>query len=91
MVSRGNVNIGDILTGQAILIVGVEDNPNGGIRVYLGHRGDGIFVIVDDEESIATVRRSWSGGQHCLTNTDGIPDDALWTEESYAEWSLENV
>ena len=85
MVSRSHVNIGDILTGEAILIVGVEDNPNGGIRVYLGHRGDGIFVVVDDEESIATVRHAWSGTQHVFTNRENIPDDALWTEESYAE------
>ena len=85
MVSRAHVNIGDILLGQAVLIVGVEDNPDGGLRVYLGHRGDGIFVIVKDEASIATVRRAWSGGQHCFASKKDIPDDALWTEETYQE------
>jgi len=81
----------DILLGTAILIVGVEDNPSGGIRVYLGHRGDGIFVIVDDEASIAAARRAWAGSSHSFVSKKDIPEDALWTEASYEEWSLENA
>ena len=74
----------DILSGQAVLIVGIEDNPDGGLRVYLGHRGDGIFVIVDDEDCIATIRQVWSGQNHCFVSKKELPE-TLYTEESYLQ------
>lgn len=41
------------------LIVGVEDDPNGMLRVYIDHRSYGHYVLIEDEEDKERARRAW--------------------------------
>lgn len=44
-------------------VVGVEDDPDGhGLRLYLGTRSAGIYVVVEDPDAQEQVRRAWNGG-----------------------------
>lgn len=45
--------------GTAVLVTGVEDDPEGGVRVYFGHRSDHHYVFCTDPEGVETVRRAW--------------------------------
>lgn len=48
------------LSGRAVLICGVERHANGGLRVFIGSRGDGRYFIAhpDTEDDF---ERSWAG------------------------------
>lgn len=48
---------------KVTLLVGVEDQPDGKVRAYLGARWKGIYVLVDAEEA-APFRQAWASGQH---------------------------
>lgn len=47
------------LVGPVTLLVGVEDDPDGGIRAYLGARYKRIYVHVTDPEAVEQFRRAW--------------------------------
>lgn len=47
--------------GTHTFVVGVEDNGDGALRVYLGHRAKGLYVLVEDEDAKAQVQRAWEG------------------------------
>jgi hypothetical protein len=66
-----------LLTGNACLIVGVEDDPDGSLRVYLGARWKGIHVHVDDETARAEIRRAWGDPLSAHVFTARPPADAL--------------
>lgn len=60
--------------GDARLIVGIEDDPDGSLRVYVGARYTGIHTHVLDEEAKEDVRRAWPGWGHLFAD---IPAAAL--------------
>jgi len=48
-----------LLAGTHTILVGVEPDPGGGLRCYLGDRRKGTYCLVEDEASKAEVRRVW--------------------------------
>jgi len=47
------------------MLVGLEDEPDGSLRVYLGARYKGIYLRVPaGEESQREFRRAWNSGGH---------------------------
>jgi hypothetical protein len=45
------------------LLVGVEEQPDGKWRAYLGARWKGLYLLLDAEEA-EPFRRAWGTGQH---------------------------
>lgn len=58
-----------LFTGHSTLLVGVEDDPEGGIRCYLGHRASGRYCVVEDPKEIAEIRAAWAGSRHVVVPT----------------------
>ena len=56
------------------LIVGLEDDADGSLRVYVDARWTGIHTHVDDPEVKDKLRRSWGSSTHL---TSVIPDSVL--------------
>jgi hypothetical protein len=48
---------------EVTLLVGVEEQPDGAVRVYLGHRAKGVYLLVEPEQA-DPFRRAWASGQH---------------------------
>jgi len=61
--------------GDSRLIVGIEDDTDGSLRVYVGARWKNIHTHVEDEGTKREVRNAW-GGAHGHVVAD-IPADAL--------------
>jgi hypothetical protein len=55
-----------LFTGDTTILVGVEDDPDGGLRCYVGARYRGLYVIVDDPKEMERVQHAWAGGGHVL-------------------------
>jgi hypothetical protein len=53
-----------LVAGTHTLLVGVEDQDDGGLRMYLGHRASGVYAVVYDDDAKATVRRAWASRSH---------------------------
>lgn len=45
------------------IVVGVEEQPDGAWRVYLGHRAKGIYLLLEAAEA-EPFRRAWASGGH---------------------------
>jgi hypothetical protein len=63
------------------LLTGVEDDPDGGLRVYLGARHRKLYMLVEDEDAKETFRRAWGGGPH-VWMWPVPPADAIFKDES---------
>lgn len=61
------MNIAGLITGTHTYLVGVEDDPDGGLRCYLGARSKGLYCVVEDEDAKADVRRAWGGSLGLIT------------------------
>lgn len=66
----------DLFMPDGHLIVGLEDDPDGSLRVYLDHRATGIHTHVANEPAKAEVRSAWAGS-HMGHLTTRVPKDAL--------------
>ena len=51
---------GDLLSGGTTELVGVEDDPSGALRAYIGARYRGLYVLIDDAEGQQVVRDAWA-------------------------------
>lgn len=60
--------------GNTRLIVGIEDDEDGSLRVYLDRRWTNLHTHVADEEVKRQVRNSWGYQGHVFTD---VPADAL--------------
>jgi hypothetical protein len=58
------VSIFGLLAGTHTLLVGVEDQDDGGLRLYLDSRHRGLYVVVDDPAAQAQARSAWATGGH---------------------------
>ena len=62
------------------LLVGLEETTQGALKVYLGHRAKGLYLLVTDAEEQETFRRAWATRQHVwmwpLPPADEIRSDA---------------
>ena len=45
--------------GRQTFLVGLEDDPEGGVRVYFGARHLNLHSHIDDPEVIDQLRREW--------------------------------
>lgn len=68
-----------LFTGDSTFLVGVEDNPGGGLRCFLGSRHRGLYVIVDEPDEMAKVRNAWAGGGHVCFPTP--PAEFIFSEK----------
>ena len=50
----------------SVELVGIEDQNDGGMRLYLTHRARGIYALVYDEDVKADARAAWAGSQRVL-------------------------
>lgn len=75
-----------LFTGDTTVLVGIEDDPDGGLRCYLGARYRGLYVIVDDPDTMERIRRAWAdSSSHVLFPTpppECVFSDAQPTGES---------
>jgi hypothetical protein len=54
------------LAHRSKLVSGIADDPEGGLRVYVGARYEDNWIVVEDDAVIAEVRSIWA-----MTNTTG--------------------
>jgi hypothetical protein len=55
------------LMGDTTLVVGVEDElMEGCLKVYVGMRSLGFYVLIQDPEAQREVRSAWGGRGHVL-------------------------
>jgi hypothetical protein len=52
---------------DSVMVVGVEDGPDGSLKVYIGARYQRRYVLVDDPQGQDNVRRAWGQGGHVFT------------------------
>jgi len=62
------------------LLTGVEDDPSGALRVYLGARYKGLYLLVEDEDEKDFFRRGWRSGAPHTWMWPIPPDDAIHNE-----------
>lgn len=50
------------------LVVGLEDEPGGMLRVYVGHRSEAIYTLIDASHAEAqrALRNAWARGGHVV-------------------------
>lgn len=70
-----------LFSGSSSLLVGVEDDPEGGIRCYLNHRAAGEYCVIDDPDAIREVRAAWGGAMGHIT-IPTPPAELIYCEES---------
>lgn len=58
------------------IIVGLQDDSDGSLRVYLDHRSTGLHTHVDDEKAQAELRSAW-GASFMGHLTTQVPATAL--------------
>jgi hypothetical protein len=62
------------LAGTHCLVVGVEDGPDGTLKVYVDARWKGLYAIVEDAEAQEAIRRAWANTSSHLTITKPPPE-----------------
>lgn len=58
------MSVGGLFAGTHTFLVGLEDQADGGLRLYLKHRSLGLYSVIYDEAAKDDVRRAWDGGGH---------------------------
>jgi hypothetical protein len=58
--------LGDLLCGQTAMVTGIEDEGDGALRVYVGARYKGVYVLVDGQEAQGALRDAWATGDKVL-------------------------
>lgn len=70
----------DYFFGRHALIVGVEDDHDGGVRIYLHARYRWIYVLIDDPADCESIKRQWAGHGGHLT-LPNPPADCVFQDE----------
>ena len=70
----------DLLIGTGVLITGIEDQPEGWMKVYVGSRYKNIYVVCTEPEDQERVRRAWgSSAMHLMMPRP--PPEALFDDD----------
>lgn len=69
-----------LLTGDSTLIVGLGECADGALKVYVGSRGRGVYVVVTDEAEKVRVRRAWAASYNGHLFMATPPREALYLE-----------
>jgi hypothetical protein len=75
----------DLMTGSTALVVGLDDGPDDSLKVYIGARYKGRYLLVDDPAAQRVIRDAWAGMGHVLIplpREDQIHQDAPITRAS---------
>lgn len=67
------------LLGPVIWITGIEDRPNGAMRVYVGPRYKGRYFLPEPDER-EPIRRAWGCGGHLWMHPDSLEDRPIFRE-----------
>lgn len=74
------ISSGPIMVGGAF-VTGVQDDAETGcLRMYVGHRGQGIYALIEDEAAKEELRRAWADTSIHLM-VDCPPNHVLWSEK----------
>lgn len=69
-----------LFTGSQTICTGIEDDPSGALRVYVGPRYKGVYALLTNERDIAVMRRAWgSMSAHIVIPTPSA--DSLFHDE----------
>lgn len=60
------------------MVTGLEDQPDGSLKVYVGARYRGLYFVTDDAETQKALRVGWAHGGHLLILTP--PADVIEAE-----------
>jgi len=55
-----------LYTGNSTYCIGVEDDPSGALRMYVGARYKGWFALITDETDKESLRRAWASRGHVV-------------------------
>jgi len=67
------VSILGMILGTARLVVGVDDEPTGGVRVFIGSRHLGHYAVFTEAEGAQRVRDAWATARgHVTIDEDQI-------------------
>ena len=71
----------DLLLGRCAEVTGIAENDDGSLKVYVGPRYHGRYVVIDDPTAADEVRRAWADPtQHVLIPA---PDaDQIFADEA---------
>lgn len=72
--------VSGLLTGRETLLVGIEEQDDGGLRLYLGHRSSGLYAVVYDRDVQDDARRLWGLG--CPVTVPMPGPDQIFREET---------
>ena len=56
----------EVLIGRTAEVTGLEDEPDGALRIYVGPRYKGVYAIVEDQELQRALWAAWSCGGHVV-------------------------
>lgn len=81
------MSILDVAIGQAVFVVGVEDNddPPESVLVYLNRRYDGHYVIVAEPDDVRHVRAAWGAGGHVSLSKRNLDGAAIYCDNASHE------
>ena len=60
------VGMGDLMTGRTAAVSGLSEDDDGALKVYVGHRHKGLYLLVDDPVAQEAIRDAWGYGGHVL-------------------------
>lgn len=58
-----------LLFGGSTLCTGIEDDPSGALRMYVGPRYKGIYALIVDSADQEALRHAWAGSAHVVVPT----------------------
>lgn len=64
---------------RTVFVTGVEHRPNGAVRIFVGSRHMGCYVLLDKEGTEA-VERAWAGGGHVCIRPESIEGLPIFRE-----------
>lgn len=73
------MSFGGLMAGTQTYLVGIEEQDDGGLRLYLGHRADGLYAVIYDEDVKANVRAAWAG-KHAIVTVPTPPSECIYQE-----------
>lgn len=68
-----------LIAGTHTLLVGIEDQDDGGLRLYLNSRSLGLYALTYDPEAQEEIRQAWGRKTHHIT-LPVPPPDAIYEE-----------
>ncbi len=73
--------IAGMFAGTHVELVGVEADPKGGLRLYVGYQPKRIYAHVDDPAVVAEIREAWARTSQRFTIPKPPPDCLFCDEE----------